>query len=215
MSGRWALAALAACLLAISGLVYGLQTDRWGMSEARNLLASKITSLPIRIGDWIGDDMPLDPRLMRYAEADAWLQRRYVRERSGEAKIEATLILMSGRPAAISVHTPDVCFGNSGFRMEGQPRVFRPQSERDDSLWQARFSKSADSAAFHVYWGWSNDGRWHAAEDARLEFSRSRALCKIYLLCPASHSEMPADSDAARQLMTDLLPVLHHCLTSP
>lgn len=215
MTGRWPLVALAAGLLVLSGLVYGLQTDRWGMSQARHSLASKITSLPARIGDWTGEDLPLDPRQIRYAEADACVQRRYVRERKGGARIEATLILMSGRPAPISVHTPDVCFGNSGYRMRGEPSVFRPATSRDDSFWQARFSKPTDSAVFQVYWGWSDGGNWRAADDARLEFSRSGALCKIYLLCPASHSETPADSDPARQLMIDLLPVLHRCLTSP
>lgn len=215
MSGRWVTAASAGGLLALSGLIYGLGTDRWGMSQARASLAARISAWPTRIGDWTGEDLPSDPRVLRYAEADALLQRRYVRHGEGKPRIEATLILMSGRPAPLSVHTPDICFANSGYRMEGEPRIFVADSQRGDSFWYARFTKPSDPLAFQVYWAWSDGGPWVAADDARLEFSRSPALCKLYLICPLARTDKSTDSDPARQLIADLLPDLRRCLAMP
>ncbi len=214
MIGRGLTVALAAGLLIISGIVYGLRTDRWSMSERRVEMAANLEKLPIQIGDWTGKDLPLDPRVKRYAEADAILQRRYARQEDAK-QIEATLIILTGRAAAISVHTPEICFANSGYRLEGEPEIFAPKQGDGDSFWQARFAKPADSRTVAVYWAWSDGGKWLAAGDARSEFARSRALYKLYLVCRPSPAENSTQRDAAQELFVDLLPELHRCLATP
>jgi hypothetical protein len=215
MIGRSATVVLAAGLLLLSGVVHGLRTGRWGISESRAATAARLTTLPAKVGEWNSDDVPLDPRQIRTAEADAALQRRYVRRRPGEDRIEATLIVLCGRPAPLAAHTPDICFENSGYRMEDEPQVFTPEHSRGDSFWQARFSRPGEPGAFQVYWAWSDGGSWIAAGDARLEFARRPALYKLYLVCPLTITAKPNQPDPAQRLLADLLPDLHRCLTSP
>jgi hypothetical protein len=215
MIGRFATVVLAAGLLLLSGVVHGLRTDRWGISQPRAAMPARLANLPATVGDWTGEDVPIDPRQIRYAEADAALQRRFVRHRPGEERIEATLVVLCGRPAPLAAHTPDICFQNSGYRMAGEPRVFTPEHSRGDSFWQARFSRPGEQGAFEVYWSWSEGGAWIAADDARLEFGRGRALYKLYLACPLDPAAKPGDPDPAQRLLADLLPDLHRCLTSP
>lgn len=216
MIGRALPVVLASGLLILSGVMHGLMTDRWGRSEKRAVMASRLAQLPPRIGEWASENLPVDPRMQSATEADAILQRRYMLRLNDHERIEATMVLLSGRAAPISVHTPDVCFVNSGFRMESEPAAYTPviAGRADDSFWHARFSNPRESVAFDVYWAWSDGGNWRAAVDPRTEFARSHALCKIYLVCPMTHSVNPARLDPVQRLLIELLPELHRCLSA-
>jgi hypothetical protein len=215
VSGRFVFSVLGAGIIILSGLVHGLRTDRWWVSDARQQLAARVPTLPAKVADWTSVDLPLDDWQLKIVEADAYLHRRYTRKIPGQEPAEVTLILLSGRAASLSVHTPDVCFGNSGYQMDGEPIAFMPETAngRDDSFWQARFRKPDESGDFRVYWAWCDGGKWLAAADARSEFAHRSALYKLYLVCPLSRD--PAKLDPAQQLFTDLLPELHRCLTAP
>lgn len=217
MTSRFALAVVGAGILILSGLVHGMRSDRWWVSAARQDLAARVPTVPANVGDWSSQDLPLDEWQLKIVEADAHVHRRYARKIPGQQPAEVTLILLAGRAASLAVHTPDVCFGNSGYQMDGEPSVFLPETAhgRDDSFWQARFRKPNESAGFRVYWAWSDGGKWLAAVDARTEFAHRSALYKLYLVCPLPRDLKPAQLDPAQQLLTDLLPELHHRLTAP
>jgi len=173
--------------------------------------------VPLRVGDWVGEDVPLDERQVRLAQADAALSRRYVRKRTGREPDDVTVILLSGRPAPLAVHTPDVCFANIGYAMDGEPRAHNPEvdGKRRDSLWQARFTKASDPLPRRVYWGWSEGKHWRAADDPRGDYNRSRGLYKLYLVCALPRSLGPDDEDPAQELLTDLLPAMNTTLALP
>lgn len=197
----------AGAIVVAAGVVHGLMTDRWKMSEVRRDMAARVPAVPAHVNGWVGEELPLDGRHLTIAEADSHLARRY---RRGDDSKEVTLILLSGRGAVMAVHTPDVCFANVGYRMEGTARPIA--LTRGDRFWAARFRRDGEPGTFSVLWGWSDGGRWQAPEDARNELGRRKALYKLYVVCPNSGND---DDDAARRLLTDLLPDLHRTLALP
>lgn len=208
LHSRAVVAVSAGLLLAASGFVHGWKTDRWRTSQARMEFAQRVPSIPDRIGAWSSEDLPFDDRQLRLAEADAFIHRRYVR--AGSTAETVTLIVLAGRAAPLAVHTPDVCFGNIGYHMDGDA-VAKTWTETGDSFWQARFYRPPDRGAFRVYWGWSDGGAWQAAADARSRFARRPALYKLYLVGPMTNDER----DPARQFLTEALPHLNRCLANP
>lgn len=214
---RYFPAIAAAAIVVLAGLVHGLRTDRWWVSAERQRMAERVQQLPAKVGEWVADESPLDERQMAIAQADAAVSRRYVRQRPGRERDEVTLILMSGRAQPLAVHTPDICFANVGYQMDGEPRVFNPEvdGKRPHSFWAARFSKPSDPLPRRVYWSWSDGGRWRAADNPRGDYSRARGLYKLYLVCPLPTPLGPDELDPAQQLLADILPDMSRTLTQP
>ncbi|MFL5340962.1 MAG: exosortase-associated EpsI family protein [Gemmataceae bacterium] len=202
----------AAVILVVSGIVSGVRTDRWGVSATRTAAAAKVGSVPAQLGDWTGTDFELDPWQLRISEADAHLARKYIRSMPS-GREEVTVVLLSGRAAPLAVHTPDVCFQNSGFHIDGEPVVWRARSDASsvNEFWTATFGKPQESPV-RVYWAWSDGGTWKAATDARLQFNSSPALYKLYVVCRPTRGAPPGP-DAGQRFLLDAIPMMHSPLT--
>jgi len=88
-----------------TGYVYGVSTFRWTASKELQSAADKLGRVPLNVGDWVGKDSPLDPRQAKIGQISASVSRHYVNSKTGQA---VTILLVSGRPGPISVHTPEV-----------------------------------------------------------------------------------------------------------
>ena len=185
------LAALA--LLVAAGLVHGRLTDRWGTSTELVDAAARLGRVPRSIGDWRGQDVPMDRRQIDRAGIQGYVSRGYRNARDGR---EVSVLLVCGRPGPIAVHTPDVCYRGAGYEPEAEPvaEVLGTAGGRPARFLKARFSKAtaAGPRALDIAWAWNARGSWEAPSNPRVSFAAQPYLYKIYLI--SSHDGPPGPS---------------------
>jgi len=203
-------------LVLVGGVVHGIRTDRWSIHEVRRRMAERTSQLPHHLGEWIGEDLPVVDRHQRVADADIIVARSYHKPLPNGERFHVVLVLFSGRPQPMSVHTPDFCFPGSGYRMDGPAQVYIPEIEgrRQYSFWFARFFER-DGTARRVYWTWGDGKSWRASDDPRGEFAHHRALYKLYLVGAMPRIIQGEEIDEVRVFLNDVFPVMHRRLAIP
>jgi hypothetical protein len=208
---RIVLVALAGALIAGAGILHGQLSDRWGNPEELFAIARKVHDVKAQLGDWSSREFKLDANQLKVGEIVDHIFREYVHRSTGE---RVSILLICGRPGAISVHTPDVCYQGAGYVM-GQrvPYLVRPgPAERPAEFWAAPFTKHPDPEPLHILWSWSAGNVWMAPDHPRLVFYRDRALFKLYVIRRAQELEGPVVDEATKSFLRDLLPELKRAL---
>ncbi len=72
-----------------------------------------LATLPMRIGEWTGRDVPLRDDLVRVAGADDSIHRRYVR--AGTTDAVDVYLAHTSNPARMLGHEPDACYLAAGW----------------------------------------------------------------------------------------------------
>lgn len=208
-----------AVLLALGALLAygwaeGVWTGRWRPSNAGREAASKLKDVPLQVGAWQGLDGEFDERQIALAELDGYLYRIYTNSNDGS---QVQVLVVCGRPGAISVHTPDVCYRGLGFTTLARPT--RKSLAKDDegrvaTCWTADFQRPAMGGKeyLRIAWTWFAAGAWHAADQPRFEFAQEPVLFKVYFIRPISSPETAWDQDAIPQFSRHMLPVLEDYL---
>jgi hypothetical protein len=197
--------ALAAAVLIASGLLHGLQTSRWRISQELRLAAERLkTAVPETLGQWSGQDQPMDPREASVAQFTGFIKRNYTEAKTGRT---VSLLLAVGPPGPISVHTPEFCFVGAGFEEVGEKK--RVSARGGNVFWMSDFKPQTGSAeSLRVFYAWSTDGAWVASGASRLDFAASPYLYKLYLVRNIGTPGEPTAGDAALDFAEELLPVL-------
>ena len=162
--------------------IYGNKTDRWGMHDDLVNASQRLTQIPMTIGEWEGNDLPLT-EADTYGDVAAVLKRNYTHRFTNE---QVTLLIQCGRPGAVSVHPPEVCYVNAGFVLKN-----RQVQELADhgTAWTALFEKpSSPIDNLHLTWAWGNGTVWSASESPRTEYADKNGLYKIYIVQPPRDS---------------------------
>jgi hypothetical protein len=191
------LAALA--VVVASGIVHGLQTDRWGIGSDVTAAAARLEHVPEVIGDWTSTTREIPERELQIAGAVGSLSREYVNRIDGST---VNVMLLCGRPGPIAVHPPTVCFVGAGWSMSGpvekltQSAGGAPMGE----FWRVNFVRDADGVPVRIrtLWSWSTDGDWQAADSPRRLFAGNGHLYKLYVTAP-----MPLEADSDESPATD------------
>ena len=197
-------------IVAGSGALHGLWTDRWMASPDLEASADKLAGVSKVLGDWVADEtadkkLELDPKAQAMGGIVGYLGRKYVNRRT---KSQVEVVVVCGRPGHISVHTPESCYAGHGYEMAGSPSQY---SFSDDSFWWAQFRKEG-VPPLRILWAWNAVGPWQAPKYPRFAFARYPVLFKLYLIHPFPDRKEPADKDPAPDLMKQLLPELQRCL---
>src|SRR5205085_5635600 len=95
------------------GVVHGVYADRWGRSAQLERALAALPRVPAALGDWAGEERPLDPAVLKAGGIEGSVSRRYHNPRTGET---VAVLIVCGRGGPISVHTPDVCYEGAGYR---------------------------------------------------------------------------------------------------
>jgi hypothetical protein len=189
-------------------VVHGLWTDRWRTGEEPAAWAARLADVPRTIGDWQGQDVPVDARSLQVAEVSGCLARTYVDRRTGAA---VEVVLVCGRPGPIAVHTPDVCLRGSGHSLVAAPVKY---GAAPAEFWTARFRKAeaATPTYLRIFWAWNAGGGWQASASPRLDFARHPALYKLYVVRVQAGPEESLDRDPCTGFLPLLLPELGRAL---
>jgi hypothetical protein len=202
----------AVLLLAGSGAVHGLWTDRWTLSnEQVTQAAERLALVPAGIGKWDGTDieMTTDPKL----GLAGVLARRFVHQ--DHSKI-VTIYLACGRPGPICVHSPDACYKADGYREAETPRrVTVPNDGKTPSeFWTARYvrQRADEQTNLRIFWAWHASDGWKVADNPRIAFAGEKVLHKLYVIRDLVNPNDTADSEACAEFMRELLPELEQKL---
>ena len=103
-------------LVALTGAVHGVRTERWAVSNDLRDASALLAHVPMNFGDWEGHARELDKRQFEAAGIVGHVMRVY-QNRKTQAVVQ--VLVVCGRPGRISVHTPDVCFAGIGYKLNG------------------------------------------------------------------------------------------------
>jgi hypothetical protein len=208
---------LALSLVIASGLFQGRWSGRWSHSDEIEKRLAALARVPRSFGDWESQDTVIDARTRRVAGLDGYLARRYHNRRDGS---EVSVLLVSGRPGPISVHTPEICFPGNGFEQASETALRSVKAAGDatpDAFFAVNFQKSDGvlPEKLRVLYSWSPGGdRWTAPANPRLRFAGVAALYKLYVTWLVSGDVMPGRDDPATAFTGEFLPVLRKALST-
>lgn len=204
---RWVFVGLASAALIACGLVHGSWTQRWTPGAESTQAAERLDQLPLTIGDWQGEAMEVKPG-QAGASVAGCVQRRYVHRRSGATVV---LALVCGRAGPVCVHTPETCYGASGYTV-GTPRRVTVSSFADMWTADATRTRATEETRVRIYWGWSDGDGWRAPDNARMTFVQRPVLHKLYVLRELGERESSSKEEACETFLKVLLPQLQRSL---
>jgi hypothetical protein len=205
-----------------AGVVQGLHTDRWVVSQELTDSAIKLEDFPDKIGTWEcqvrdqdqGKDEELDDSQKEMAGIVNYKKRTYRDSLSGKT---VNVLIMCGRTAHMAIHTPDICFKGDGAQIIDGPQVYTvPKTEKSPSMQFNTALFKMDSATprppLCVYWAWTTDGVWSAPKNPRWTFASKHALFKMYVTWEQVGYENAKDNPQSKFLKA-LLEKLHEKLS--
>lgn len=213
-------------VLLIVGLTYVefQMTDRMaGTNVSAEQRAELLNRVPAAVGDWHGDDMPIDPNVRKTAGAIGAVQRAYHNVRTGE---KVSLWLIVGHAREVSFHTPDVCYPSQGFTARASensvyPMVFPDQPKTDFLTNTFLLENNTGPQLMRVFWNWynpmnkANEGKvvWEAPANPRWHFGNSRALYKMYFTSSMRDPKETAEQSACVRFAREFLPEVNKALS--
>jgi hypothetical protein len=203
--------ACAAGVLIASGVVHGVWTDRWAGQADLVESARRLEQLPMTIGAWHGTSVEMDQNAG--VGLAGMVARRYVHAQNGKA---VTILLACGRARAVCIHTPEACYGGSGFDVE-KPRPFKLTSAPaavPPEFWTARFvrDRAAGRTNLRIFWSWHGTQGWKVAEHPRIAFAGEKSMLKLYLIREMLQPDEPLEGDACVEFMQELLPAIRRTM---
>jgi hypothetical protein len=203
---------VAILLLAAYGIAEGLWTDRWGLSHKLDEAVARLSSIPRTVGAWEGVDRQLDQRQVDKAEMAGYLSRQYLNRTTGAS---ISMLLVCGRPGPTALHSPDICYQATGYQMAASER-HSLQSDalpRQADFWVGRFDRTgAVPDPLRIFWSWSADGNWLAADNPRFSLASAGALYKLYVVRQLPRLDEPLADDPGLQFLQVFLPEVNRCL---
>jgi hypothetical protein len=212
-------------VLLIVGLTYieVNMTDRLaGTNVSAEQRAALLDKVPTTVGDWRGDDVPVDPNVRKTAGAIGAVQRAYHNVRTGE-KVDLWLIV--GHAREVSAHTPDICYPSQGFQARASENsvftmVFPDQPKTDFLTNTFLLENSSGPQLKRVFWNWydpmnkANEGKvvWEAPTNPRWHFGNTRALYKMYFTSTMRDPKEFAEQSACVRFARDFLPEVNKAL---
>jgi hypothetical protein len=199
-------------LLVVCGVVHGLWTDRWARGEEPAAAADRLDRLPLVLGDWEGQVLTVDTRHL--GSISGCLYRHYVNRRSGA---DVSVFLVCGRPGPVAIHTPDVCYGASGYVVGSRSTYSLPSGSLPPGQFytaQFRKTKATEQMNLRVFWSWYAAGNWVVAENPRFAFAHHPVLYKLYLVHQTAPGSESFADDPCIDLMSQLLPEMQRTVLS-
>lgn len=117
--GVFVAAGTAIGLLVLSGMCYRVAAEYLARpSESIPLPAGALARLPMRIGQWVGRDVPLSEAVIEATDSDDHVSRAYSRGYGAERIW--VFIAYGVRARDLMPHRPEVCYPGSGWTLEGR-----------------------------------------------------------------------------------------------
>lgn len=194
-------------LLAVTGLLHGRWTDRWGIAGDVGAAAATLPAVPLVIGDWEGRDVTRDEAPAVYRAASPQIVRRYVNRTTGAA---VGLLINCGRPSGMIIeHNPKECYKQLGFEEAGEGRkVSAGPADGRGEFYAHTFVKttSTSTTRLRLLWAWGDGKGWSFPDRPRVAFARTPVLYKLYVTRDLLSEDEPLTDDATLSFLNAALP---------
>ncbi len=191
-------------LLGASGAVHGMLTQRWAPASAQDTGIDLLSELNRPVGGYNpGQMIPVDPKDL--PPKTKTVSRQFLPQGAGRACVAA---VTSGVPGEVAIHTPDVCYLGTGFRVKTptSKQTMTLPSGTSATFYVADFEKQSPTGTerIRVRWAWSSNGQWEAPDYPRWYFGRSPLLYKLYVVHPLNEDEDLTKNDPYRTFVVGL-----------
>lgn len=206
---------VAFAIVIVSGLAYGLYTDRWSPSDDLRHAAERVNNIPTTVGDWsMVQDRQATAVEQTLGNFQGFLSRRYQNRIKGDV---VEFLIVCGRPKDIAAHTPEVCYGGSGFSPMGEEKKYplKLDSGITDEFKMRKFHKAQEAVptTLRILWSYSADGTWVGPDNPRTSFPRKKFLYKIYIVRHLLKAdEVIDDNDPSVDFLKQMMPELQKAL---
>ena len=186
-------------------------------TEELKEISERLTNeIPMVIGQWEGEDIPMDEAELKASSATGHLQRVYTHRDTGEFVLT---MVVCGVGREIAIHTPDACYQASGFDMEDDPHehVLECPPAGDVSFLTTRFYKESEGRQVQkrrIHWTFSTGNEWEAATWPEARYVNDTVLVKVYIHREAGEAASDERSPCTR-FARDFMPVLSQILFEP
>jgi EpsI family protein len=111
-----AAALVASFVMLVFGVAYYAVASRLqGPAIASPVAPDLLEQLPLQIGNWIGQDIPMDEDIVRATDTDAHVSRRYSRQGGADS---VTLFVGCGFSRYDqTLHRPEICYQRAGWTL--------------------------------------------------------------------------------------------------
>jgi len=110
----WFIWVLAALLLVSAGVTYRVVASRLNrLVQTPVQLPVPLSEVPLQIGNWSGQDVPIPPNIIRVTGTDDFLNRLYSNKLSNQ--YVSVYIAYTARPRTMLGHRPQVCYPAGGW----------------------------------------------------------------------------------------------------
>lgn len=171
-------------LTAVTGLVHGRITNRWGKRPNAQVATDRLkVTLPADVGSWhMQDEQKLSPEALRILQEPSYINRSYVHQQTGD---QVRMFVLVGHPGPVAVHTPEVCYTSRDYSINA-PRTkttVKSAGGTSHEFWelplQAR--NGLHGEPLRVFYAWSTGTTWQAAESPRFSYGGLPHLYKIQI----------------------------------
>jgi hypothetical protein len=207
MKNNWTALLIGLILIGSAGGVHGLWTQRW-TAASESIDPQHVLNFETTISGWKPEEFQ-EVRPIDMPEKTKMVSRVF---RNRTEKAGAVVSITSGHPGIVAVHTPDLCYLGSGYKLRTAVKKETVELITGDSaeFYVAEFSKNTTLGleVIRVRWTWTSDGKWQAPDYPRWLFGRATQLHKVYIVQPvSSHDRLTAD-EGFRNFVAALMPEL-------
>ena len=211
-------------VLAIVGLT-AAEAKISGRFQSSNITAEQFAALlnnvPMEIGDWQGEDLPVEDQVRKTAGARGYVSRVYRNSVTGE---EVTIWLIVGHSRDVMRHTPDVCYPSSGFMTrapENSRHTFVFEGQPPADFYTNTFVKEDSSGRrlIRVFWSWykpqdDSNVTWNAPKNVRLEIGNAPSLYKLYFTSNMRDGKESTEESQCTKFAEVFLPIVEKALST-
>ena len=193
-------------LIVAFGVAEGLWTDRWSLFQGPEQASAMLAMIPMKVGDWEGQDQEMESRQLAAAEVTGYIARVYTHR--GTSK-RVQVLLICGRPGPTCVHTPEVCYVGAGYGAaeDKVTQVLKDGLPTPAAFWVCKYQKNGPlPEGLRIYWAWNATGPWVAPANPRWDLASYRFLYKLYAVHPMDATDESAAQDPTPEFLRVFLP---------
>ncbi len=207
--------ALLACAALACALVLGSGAVRWRQArlvEATLQLEKEspfpLDSLPMTLGDWVGEKTELDPQIVAGTGCNDLITRRYINRVTGVA---VEVIVLHGPASDIFVHTPEWCYPQAGYSPAGDVMERTIPCLGAEALFRSAAYTKGDPVrpdTQEVAFSWRYHGHWTTTVNRPKEMERIAGMYKVQVSRRLQAAEARSVANPCEAFLELLVPEL-------